>query len=155
IVTGAGTGGGPNVTVYQLVNGKPQVLQSYFAFDQHLSAGLFVGAGDVNGDGHADVVAGSGALSAADLAFLCSPSVAVFSGTSAALLNRFVPFGQGFLGAVRVATTDFTGGGKANVIAVHGPGGPPDVDIFDALTGQLVDSFFAYNPNFTGGIYLA
>jgi len=29
------------------------------------------------------------------------------------------------------------------------------VDIFDGLSGNLIDRFFAYDPNFTGGIYLA
>jgi hypothetical protein len=155
IVTGAGIGGGPNVTVYQVINGQPQVLQSYFAFDLHLSAGLFVGSGDVNGDGHADVVVGTGTLKGADAQLQGAPSVAVFSGADGTRLNRFAPFGSPFLGAVRVATTDLTGSGKARVIAVHGPGGTPDVDIFDGLTGQRVDQFFAYNPNFTGGLYVA
>ena len=59
------------------------------------------------------------------------------------------------LGAVRVAATDFTGSGKASVITVHGPGGTPDVDILDGLSGQLLDRFFAYDPNFSGGLYLA
>src|SRR4029077_4809 len=66
IVTGAGPGGGPNVTVSRFAGGHPEVIQSYFAFDPRLSAGVFVGAGDVNGDGRADPIAGTGALSAAD-----------------------------------------------------------------------------------------
>jgi len=36
IITGAGPGGGPNVTVYKFNNGQPQVLQSYFAYDPAL-----------------------------------------------------------------------------------------------------------------------
>jgi hypothetical protein len=155
IVTGAGPDGGPNVTVYQLVNGQPQVLQSYFAFAARFSAGLFVGAGDVNGDGRADVIAGTGALSAADAQVVGAPAVTVFSGADATPLSRFTPFGPPFVGAVRVGATDLTGGGKASVIAVRGLGGTPDVDIFDGLTGQMLDQFFAYDPHFTGGIYLA
>jgi hypothetical protein len=38
---------------------------------------------------------------------------------------------------------------------VHGPGGTPDVNILDGLTGQLLDRFFAFDPAFTGGIFLA
>jgi hypothetical protein len=41
------------------------------------------------------------------------------------------------------------------LIAVHGPGGTPDVDIFNGLTGQLVDEFLAYDPAFTGRLYVA
>ena len=68
IVTGAGPGGGPNVTVYRFVvgeavavdNGQAQVLQSYFAYDSRFTAGVYVATGDVNGDGRADVVVGAG-----------------------------------------------------------------------------------------------
>src|SRR5205823_13135310 len=130
IVAGAGPGGGPNVTVYRLVNGQPQVLQSYFAFDPRLAAGLFIGAGDVNGDGFADVIAGTGPLGAADAQLIGAPAVAVFSGADATPLSFFTPFGSSFLGAVRVGATDFTGGGKASIVAVHGPGGNPEVGVF-------------------------
>src|SRR5205823_6209278 len=62
IITGAGAGGGANVTVYQFNNGQAQVLQSYFAFDMSFAGGIFVGAGDVNGDCKADVIAGNGPI---------------------------------------------------------------------------------------------
>src|SRR5439155_17549089 len=95
--------------------------------------------------------------STADTQFVGVPSVAVFSGTDAAPLARYAafPLDSSFRGAVRVAAIDRTGAGKASVITVHGPGGTPDVDILDGLTGQLLDRFFAYDPNFTGGIFLA
>jgi hypothetical protein len=163
IVTGAGAGGGPNITVYQYLNGQAQVLQSYFAFDPHLLAGVFVGVGDINNDGHADVIAGSGPLTASDTQILGQPTVAVFSGADPMLksdgegtpMNRFSPFGSGFLGAVRVAASVRAGDVTGSVIAVRGPGGNPEVDIFNGLTGQLLDHFFTVNPNFTGGLYLA
>src|SRR5205823_13890550 len=122
IVTGAGGGGGPNVTVYQLAGGQPQVYQSYFAFDLHFGGGIFVGTGDVNGDGKADPIAANGLIDAANAAFVGRPTVAVFSGADAAPLGRSAAFPQdaAFLGAVRVAATDRDGDGKAEVVTVHG-----------------------------------
>lgn len=157
IITGAGIGGGPNVTVYRLVSGQPQVFQSYFAFNQGFSAGIFVGSGDVNGDNRADVIAGTGPISAGLVTLVNRPTVAVFSGLDASQLARYPAFPQdaSFLGAVRVAATDRNGDGKAEVVTVHGPGGTPDVNILNGLTGDLIDRFFVYNPQFTGGIFVA
>ena len=36
-----------------------------------------------------------------------------------------------------------------------GPGGGTDVHVYDVLSGGVVDQFFAYDPRFTGGIFLA
>lgn len=157
VVTGAGPGGGSNVTVYELVNGQPQVLQSYFAFDMHITAGLFVGAGDVDGDGHADVIAGTDALGPGDLRFVNRPGVAVVSGASAQPLASYpaFPLDPTFLGPARVGATDLAGSGKASVITVEGPAGTPDVNVLDGLTGQHIADFFAFDPKFGGGVYLA
>src|SRR5262249_54964448 len=57
IVTAAGPGGGPNITV---LNGKDGTqLLNFFAYDQNFTGGVFVAAGDVNGDGRADIICGA------------------------------------------------------------------------------------------------
>ncbi len=147
IVTGAGPGGGPNVTVYRFVNGQAQVLQSYFAYDANFTAGVYVATGDVNGDGRDDVVVGAGAGG--------GPNVAVFDGVNGARLSSFFAFDPSFTGGVRVAAVDRTGTRRASVVAVPGPGGGPDVRALDGLSGALLDEFFAYAPAFTGGLYVA
>ncbi len=157
IVTGAGPGGGPNVAVFQMVDGQPHLLQSYFAFDPRLPVGIFVAVGDVDGDGNADVIAGSGPLSRRHTQVLSGPAVAVLSGADASLLSRLLSFGPPFMGAVRGAAMNAnpTGNGTASVIAVRGEGAAPEVDIFNGLSGERIASFFAYDPNFTGGLYVA
>src|SRR5207244_5146734 len=115
IITGAGPGGGPNVTVYQLVNRQAQLLQSFFAYDPRFTAGIYVATGDVNGDGRADVVVGAGAGG--------GPNVAVFNGADGTRLSSFFAFDPPFAGGVRVAAVDRTGTGRPSVIAGPGPGG--------------------------------
>ncbi len=61
----------------------------------------------------------------------------------------------GYLGSVRVATGDVNGDGVQDIIVAAGAGGGPHVKIFDGATDQLIQSFFAFDPGFTGGIFVA
>jgi hypothetical protein len=56
---------------------------------------------------------------------------------------------------VRVAVADVNGDGMPDVITAPGPGGGPDIRVFDGRTGALIQEFMAYDPNFTGGVYVA
>ena len=70
VIAGAGPGGGPHVKVF---NGTDfSELASFLAFDPGFTGGVHVAAGDINGDGRADLIVGAGAGAA--------PHVRVFSG---------------------------------------------------------------------------
>src|SRR5262249_54277025 len=63
LIVSAGFGGGPRVAGYDgkaLAEGGGQVnlFPDFFVFEQTLRNGAFVAAGDVDGDGFADLVAG-------------------------------------------------------------------------------------------------
>ena len=68
-------------------------------------------------------------------------------------ISTFQPF-PGFKGEIRVATGDFNGDGVNDVVVGAGPGGGPRVAIIDGFTGRTLNDFFAYEPSFTGGVYV-
>jgi hypothetical protein len=59
LVTGTDAGVGPHVKVFNGIT--PAELASFFAFDAGFTGGVRVAAGDINGDGTADLVAATGA----------------------------------------------------------------------------------------------
>ena len=68
------------------------------------------------------------------------------------------PF-PGFTGKIHVASGDyngdFNGDGIGDMVVGAGEGGGPAVAIIDSQTGRVITSFFAFDPEFRGGIDLA
>ena len=72
----------------------------------------------------------------------------------------FFAYASTFTGGVRVALGDVDGNGSVDVITGAGPGGGPQVNVYNVnnATGavSLQKSFFAFSaPSFTGGVYVA
>jgi hypothetical protein len=60
-----------------------------------------------------------------------------------------------FRGGVTATLGDVTGDGTPDIVAGAGAGGGPRVQVFDGKTYALVRDFFAFDPSFAGGVYLA
>jgi hypothetical protein len=144
-VLAAGAGGAPEVKVLDGTN-TSTVLADFFAYGAGFTGGVYVAAGDVNGDGRADIITGAGPGS--------TPEVKVFSGNGLGVLIDFLAYGAGFSGGVRVAAGDLDGDNHADVITGPGPGGTPNVKVFRATDALVLDNFFAYDAAYTGGIFV-
>lgn len=145
IITATGVGGGPRIRVFSGVDGS--LLQEFFAFESTFRGGVFVAAGDVDGDGRADIIAGTEVGG--------GPRVTVFSGRTGAVLQNFFAFDQDQRGGVRVAAGDFNGDGKAEIVATTGNGVPTRVRVFDAVTLSVLQDYAPFETSFTGGVNLA
>jgi hypothetical protein len=103
IVTGTNGNGGPEVKAFSgassLNNPAPTILDDFFAYDPAFNGGARVSVLDVNGDGKADIITGSGPGGTA--------LVRVFDGGTGLQLNNspvdnFLPFDVLFSGGVFV-----------------------------------------------------
>jgi glucose/arabinose dehydrogenase len=142
IITGAGAGGGPHVRVFNALTGSE--IRGFFAYNVGFRGGVTVAAGDVSGDGRADIITGTGAGG--------GPHVRVFNGMTLAEFRGFFAYGTGFLGGVNVAAGDLNGDGRADIITGPGAGGGPQVRAFDAITNNVISDFMAYPIGFRGGV---
>jgi hypothetical protein len=124
---------------------KPKWAFNAFTLGGSYVNGLFVALGDVNADGSADLVLGSAASTASN--------VAVYSGQ--ALINsnlrtkiaNFAPPSSNSSSGVRVATRDVDGDGKADILTSSG-------EMVTALAGGsglpsngLPPELFAFDPD--------
>jgi hypothetical protein len=165
IIVGAGPGAGPHVRVFDglvpLVGGGfavaniPGPLGSFYAYDQAFSGGVFVAAGDVNGDGRIDLVTGADAGAGSH--------VRVFNGDTGAQLagpiGSFLAYDPSFAGGVRVAASDITGDGLADIITAPGQGLGPNVRAYNAASvgdaPEEIRDVLVSDANFTGDIFAA
>jgi hypothetical protein len=149
IIAAAGPSGGPHVRVFsgstfQQIAGP---LGSFFAYDPSFTGGVFVAVGDVYGDGFNDIITGADAGG--------GPHVRGFDGKTGVAKLGFFAYDPGFSGGVRVAAGYVNGDGQAEIITGAGPSGGPNVKVFSGINGTQLSSFFAYDPGFNGGVYVA
>ena len=83
------------------------------------------------------------------------PAVSVYNAATGALVRTFYAFEPTFTGGVQVAVGDVTGNGYDDIIVGAGNGGGPLVKVFDGMTGNLIESFFTFEPSFRGGVNVA
>lgn len=148
VVVGAGPGGGPHVLAVsglQISQGTQVVLASFFAFDPGINRGVFVGAGDYNGDIVSDIVVAAGPGG--------GPHVKVFNGSGTSLIDTFFAYDINFAGGLSVAMADINNDGVAEIVTAPYTNGGPEVKVFRYQKGQLYN-FYAYDPLFTGGVFV-
>ncbi len=132
VIAGTGPGSTAQVVVLSLATGAAAPLETIAPFSPGFHGGVSVAAGDVDGDGKADVIVATGPG---------TPGVIrVFSGATKTRLSSFSPY-PSFTGGVTVSAADVNGDHRTEIVAAPGVGGGSQVKIFTGTTGALLSSF--------------
>ena len=98
LITGTDAGVAAHVKVFDGLTGSE--IRSFFAYAPGFTGGVRVAAGDVNGDGFADIITGPGQGG--------NGQIKVFDGITSLEIRSFLAYGTGYPSGVFVASTDLS-----------------------------------------------
>ncbi len=149
-------GTGPGITTRVIVfdGATRTILFDVMPFEPSFTGGVYVSAGDITGDGAADLVVspdeGGG------------PRVDIYTGAGFARIGTFFGIADpNFRGGARTAMGDMNGDGRKDLGVAAGFGGGPRVAVFDGTTIttadpiRLFNDFFAFEQTLRNGTYIA
>jgi hypothetical protein len=153
VIVALGPGAAPWLRVFD--GATLNQVREFLAYSESFRGGVFVAAGDVTGDGRADIITGAGPGG--------GPHVKAFDGTvlvngtetRPAARQELFAYSADFQGGVSVAVGDVDGDGVGDVVTGAGPGGGPHVKAFRASDRELLAGFFAYDAAMTRGVSVA
>ncbi|NCN07530.1 hypothetical protein GW933_02440 [Candidatus Falkowbacteria bacterium] len=144
IITGPENGANNEIKIF---NSDGVLINSWYAYKKEWARlGVNVAAGDVNGDGEIEIIAGAG--------YRGGPHIKIFDKTGATLISEFFSYDKNFTGGTYVASGDINGDGLDEIITGQGPTGKPIIKIFNYL-GVLSKEWQPYNPKNNNGIRVA
>lgn len=145
ILVGAGPGSKPYVKIFD--KASQELQKSFLAFDKNFLGGVRVAAGDLDGDGRDEIIAGAGYGGGAH--------VRVFKANGEVVHSKLFPFGTDQRSGVDVAAGDLDGDKKDEIIVGAGPSGDPRVKVYQE-NGKITDlNILAYPIAFRGGVRVA
>jgi len=141
VIASLGSGFSPRVRVFRP---SGSFILEWDAYAPTYNKGVFVAAGDVDGDGKDEIVTGTDNGG--------GPHVRVFD-EFGQVTASFFAYDSAFRGGVRVSVGNLNGA-AASIVTAAGPGGGPHVRVFDRM-GEVLGGFFTAEQANRNGIFVA
>ncbi|MFM8934160.1 MAG: Ig-like domain repeat protein, partial [Gemmataceae bacterium] len=138
-----------HVKVFDIANVQPSELASYYTFGSaNYSPGVWASAGDIDGNATQELLVGTAGGTAA-------ARIKVYNLlTGSEIPGKVIkPFGDNYLGSVRVGLSDYNRDGVLDLLAASGPMAMGTVRAFDFNTLAELESLFV--SNVTDGVFIA
>jgi FG-GAP repeat len=152
----------PDGTEVKALDASGGELDSFYVLDPSIVPGASLAAGDLNGDGKAEIVLGGGPTTAPWPPVANGPDqrVDVFRADGTPV-GGFTAYPGLFQGGVRVALADFDHDRRPEIVTAPGPGLESEIGVFTQEWvngrdwGTRLAHFDAFEPSFLGGANVA
>ena len=139
VITTRGNGFEPWVRVH---TAQGVFIKEFLAYAKEYDKGVFVSGGDLDGNGTDEIVTGT------DIGG--GPQVQIYGGDGR-WLGTFFAYAKDFRGGVRLSVGNLSDWPGASIIAAAGPGGGPQVRVFNGYS-KLIGTFFSGDEADRNGI---
>lgn len=142
IVAAYGAGTEPQVRIF---NASGQIAGIFLAYEKKFRGGVKVAVANLNGrknHNQADIITAPGKGR--------DPQIKIFN-NRAILARQFLAYGRNWQGGVNLAAGDLNNDGLPEIATAAQTGAAPHVRVFDGR-GELMESFYAWEENWNGGV---
>jgi len=145
IIVGYGAGSEPQIRIF---TAEGKISSIFLAYEKSFRGGVTVAAAKLEGHRNRNkaeivVVPGAGR----------DPLLKIFD-NRAVLKNKFLVYGPNWQGGINLAVGDLDNDGLPEIAVGAKSGAAPHVRVFNPA-GELLDSFYAWEANWNGGVHVA
>jgi FG-GAP-like repeat len=153
----------PNGTEVKAIDATGTQLSDFYVLDPGIGPGASIAAGDLDGDGRAEIVLGGGPTTDAPWPPVSNgpdQEVAVYEPDGSSV-GGFTAYPGLFQGGVRVALADLDHDRRPEIVTAPGPGTPAEIGIYSQQwvngrdRGTRLGHFLAFDSSFFGGASVA